>query len=317
MSDFIDIPDNPCPEGAELTTIAAKDGAALRVAYFPAPAKDTPARATAILMAGRTEFIEKYFETIHDLHARGLNVAMMDWRGQGLSHRPLPNSKGGHIDSFETFKEDLRLFIENGAMKRFDGPYILMTHSMGGMPGLQLLAEGYDKFIAAILCAPMTQIFQSNAERTGLTTLANVVSALGGAKIEVPAIPNESMTFEGNGFTTDKIRHQRFLDLQVAEPKAAINAPTFGWVHQAMKAINELHRPGYLDKVKIPTRIISASLDKTVYTPDHAVIADACAMIDRVVVEGGLHELLMERDEIRQGYWEAFDGFIEPILAKQ
>ncbi len=312
MTGFINIPDNTPPEGSEVAHLAAKDGASLRVGYFPSH----NARATVVLMAGRTEFIEKYFETIKDLQNRKFNVAMMDWRGQGLSDRQLPDRSKGHIDSFVTFKEDLRQFIEEGALQRFDGPYILMTHSMGGMPALQLLAEGYDKFVAAILCAPMTQIFQNNIERACLATLATVLNAVGGAGISVPGIPNESMKFEGNGFTTDKKRHQRFLDLQVAEPKAAINAPTFGWAHEAIKAIKKIHQSGELDGITTPIRIVSGEQDCTVYTPDHAVIAEANPLIDQVMVEDGLHELLMERDEVRNKYWAAFDSFIDPILAK-
>jgi alpha-beta hydrolase superfamily lysophospholipase len=40
-------------------------------------------QGTVCVFTGRSEAIEKYFETIADLLARGFAVAAMDWRGQG------------------------------------------------------------------------------------------------------------------------------------------------------------------------------------------------------------------------------------------
>ena len=37
------------------------------------------------MLTGRTEYVEKYFETIGDILERGFAVAILDWRGQGGS----------------------------------------------------------------------------------------------------------------------------------------------------------------------------------------------------------------------------------------
>ena len=56
------------------------DGVALRFArWAPPPGR----KGTVCLFPGRAEFIEKYFETVRDLRARGFAVATIDWRGQG------------------------------------------------------------------------------------------------------------------------------------------------------------------------------------------------------------------------------------------
>ena len=47
-------------------------------------------KGTVCIFPGRTEFIEKYFEVVRDLRARGFAVAVLDWRGQGLSDRARP-----------------------------------------------------------------------------------------------------------------------------------------------------------------------------------------------------------------------------------
>lgn len=266
-------------------------------------------------MAGRSEFIEKYFEVVRDLQARGLSVATMDWRGQGLSERLLPIREKGHILDFGHYRSDLRQFTEEVARKRFAGPLFLMTHSMGGAPGLQLLADGYDAYAAAVLCAPMTQLFDDPVKRIAARALAHVASTLGGARQPVMNVKEHSLDFEGNDLTSDRTRHDRFRELQEAAPNAIIREPTYAWLRAATDAIDDLHRPNRFARMTTPTLIISAEKDELVCARDHRVLASRSPLIDCVTIEGALHEILMERDEIRDQYWRAFDAFISPRLA--
>ena len=74
------------------------DGVSLRYAYWPRPAART--RGTVCVFPGRTEKIEKYFETAEDLRGRGFAVAVLDWRGQGGSQRLLRNPMQVHGGQF-------------------------------------------------------------------------------------------------------------------------------------------------------------------------------------------------------------------------
>ena len=65
-----------------------------------------------ISQSGRIEFIEKYYEVISEFIDRGYAVAMMDWRGQGLSSRVSKNIRIGHIDNFKTFDGLLYKIVE-------------------------------------------------------------------------------------------------------------------------------------------------------------------------------------------------------------
>ncbi len=53
-----------------------------------------------ILLSGRTEFMEKYTETIGILNQKGFDVYSFDWRGQGLSTRMLANMHKGFVYVF-------------------------------------------------------------------------------------------------------------------------------------------------------------------------------------------------------------------------
>lgn len=311
MNGFISIPSNPAPENGWIKHIETADGARLRTAFFPA---DNP-RGNVVLLSGRTEFIEKYFEVIRDLRRRGLNVATMDWRGQGLSSRALANSEKGHIDDFSTYVRDLKQLIDDIAEPNFTaGPRLLMTHSMGGMPALMMLAEGGRRFDRAVLCAPLTRLAMPGYMILVARGLSKAFYRLGGGELAVMGVKEGSHEFDGNALTSDENRHKRFRALQLAAPEACLTAPTYGWLRAAFKAVDDIHQPGRLSGVKTPVLIISAERDDLVDSNDHRALADAYDKIDCITVEGALHEIMMERDELRAQYWAHFDRFVAPVF---
>ncbi|MEM9705857.1 MAG: alpha/beta hydrolase [Pseudomonadota bacterium] len=310
MMSFIEIDGNPPPPGAAVSTFIANDGAKIRYAMFP---KDG-ARASLVLLPGRAEFIEKYFEVIGDLHARGFNVAMMDWRGQGLSARNDEIGSAGHVDDFSLMVDDLERFLEAIVSKQFREPLLFLTHSMGGAPTLQYLSDCGRAYAGAALCAPMTSILPEGVGRTGAGLLAQAASLLGFAKAGVPGISDQSMDFEGNRLTSDAERHKRFADLQKAAPQAVTLAPTFGWVRAALDTCRDLHKPNRFEGLKTPIRIITAGEEAIVNGDDHAVIADRHPLIECVKIDGAQHEIMMETDDLRAAFWSAFDAFADAQL---
>ncbi len=308
MADFIQIPTNPAPQDSEVFEFASHDGATLRGAFFPT----ANARATIVVVTGWSEFIEKYFEVVTCLQKRGLNVAMMDWRGQGLSDRQSgPATKWNGY--FSTIAEDLRWFTDRHVSTRFTGAKFLMTHSMGGLPALMLLADGYDAFERAVLCAPMTRLFAQPVNAI-VHALANIAGAVGLATTPITKGEDDSMAFEGNMFTTDPARHERFRQLQLAEPKAAVSAPTYGWMRAAGVASAAIHKPGFFDQLKTPIRIITAGAEKRIDASDHQTIANQHPLIEQITIPNALHEIMMESDNIQALYWQAFDAFIQPFI---
>ena len=91
-----ELDDLSCP-GGEAFFFETDEKKKLRVAFWNLEST----KGTIILQSGRTEFIEKYYEVISEFVSRDYAVAMMDWRGQGLSERIGGNLRLGHIDKFE------------------------------------------------------------------------------------------------------------------------------------------------------------------------------------------------------------------------
>jgi lysophospholipase len=311
MAEFISIPGNPPPAGAEVFDLYAADGTRLRAALFPAQA----ARAGVVLLNGRAEFIEKYFEAIGELNRRGYSVATMDWRGQGLSQRLLADSRRGHVADFAAYRDDLRTLIDKVARPRLPSRLALLTHSMGGAPALQLLADGLECFRAAALCAPMTRLLAPPMTRFIAEFAARAACAMGAGGQPLIGVKEHSTAFEGNVLTSDKARHDRFRLLQEAEPRAVLREPTFGWLLAAARAMNDLHRPGRFKGLTTPTLIISAGRDFLVDSDDHARLAAESPLIERRLIDGALHEIIMEAEPYRQALWAAFDEFVSPRIS--
>src|SRR5260370_5157420 len=101
---LVSIPANPVPEGAVMGVLKTPDGISIRFARWPAP---RGRKGTVCIFQGRIEFIEKYFEIVRDLTARGFAVATLDGLGQGLADRMLRERRQGHIANFPHYALDL------------------------------------------------------------------------------------------------------------------------------------------------------------------------------------------------------------------
>lgn len=102
-------PGNPIPGTPQVGFFEGHRGVRLRYAVFRSSAAKI--KGTIVLVHGRNESIEKYFETIRDLNESGFWVATYDFRGQGGSERLLKkNPRKGHVGRFDHYVRDLKIF---------------------------------------------------------------------------------------------------------------------------------------------------------------------------------------------------------------
>src|ERR1700704_3910239 len=125
---LVSIPANPVPSDVVSGTLKTRDGVSLRFARWAPP---LGRRGTVCLFQGRSEFIEKYFEMVRDLRARGFAVATFDWRGQGLSDRALRDPFKGHVGNFSEYDTDLATFMQDLVLPDCPPPHFAIGHSAG------------------------------------------------------------------------------------------------------------------------------------------------------------------------------------------
>src|SRR3954469_5669588 len=152
---LVSIPANPVPDAVDTGTLRTSDGVSLRYARWAPPAGR---KGTVCLFQGRAEFIEKYYETAADLRARGFAVATLDWRGQGLSDRLLPDPLKGHVGNFAEYDLDLQTFMQEIVLPDCPPPFFALGHSMGGAILLRIAHAGKRWFDRIVLTAPMIDL---------------------------------------------------------------------------------------------------------------------------------------------------------------
>ena len=306
---LVSIPANPVPEDAVTGTLKTPDGASLRFARWEPP----PGRkGTVCLFQGRAEFIEKYFETVRDLRARGFAVATFDWRGQGFSERALRNRRKGYVRDFSRYDIDLETFVNEVVLPDCPPPVFALAHSMGASILLRAAHRGHHWFDRVVLLAPMVSL--PGMRRSRLTRAGvKLLRLMGLGASYVPGGDAGVMMqrpFIGNLLTSDPVRYARNTAVLEAEPALAIGWPTVAWSDSAFKAMRQLQDPSFPTKIRQPMLIIAAGNDRIVSTRAIDEFAIRLRAGSHLIVPGSRHELLMEQDRFRQQVLAAFDAFV-------
>lgn len=302
---------NPVPQGARVNWLKTPDGVRLRYATF---AKGPgPSRGTVCLVHGRTEFIEKYFETIADLQARGFTVATFDWRGQGGSDRLIGNRALGHVRRFEDYVTDLMTFHREVLLPDCPGPYHLVGHSMSGLVCLEIGRRDRMMFERIFLSAPMLGLDGQPLDMPGMARLARTLCWLGLSRLPVGRKADKEQSadgFAGNPLTSDLARYTRSLDVLKANPDLAISNPTIGWAAAAFEAMTHSLSDRYPGEVRIPVLMLAAARDEIVSSRATETLGLRMRTGRHLIVPGARHELFMESDPIRGQVLAAFDAFV-------
>ncbi len=309
---FVRVPGNEGPEGAEEHWLEGRGGVRLRV--LTAPANTAHARGTVLVLPGRTEFIEKYFEVLRELQARGFAVFCIDWRGQGLSGREVQNPLKGHFASFDDPVNDLATALRmlNAKLPR---PHIALSHSMGGAITLRALQTRRIDADAAAFVAPMWGIANLGEFAKWY---ARFMTSIGAGAQFAPGVETKwrRENFKRNPVTHDKERHARCQGLIAEEPALALAGPTLGWVAAAADCIEGFVAPSALAHLKQPILVATAGHEQLVDNKSHDAIAALLGDCRHITVPGSKHEILMERDEFRAQFYEAFDVLTDQVAPR-
>ncbi|MBL8583075.1 MAG: alpha/beta hydrolase [Rhizobiaceae bacterium] len=303
-------PGNPIPENAHAGILKARDGKRLRFARFGASAR--PLQGTVIILPGRNECIEKYFETIGDLARRGLGSAILDWRGQGGSDRLIRDPQRGHIGDFQIYLRDLEQFFEEVVLPDCRGPYYMLGHSTGSLIAIMAAPSMLNRIRRMVLVAPLISLHGLPLSPGSVSKLTSTLywvgfgrSYFGGGKRPLAPLP-----FAGNKVTSDPIRYQRNVMIYEEQPALAIGGPTVSWVRAMLRAAYQIQQPAFRARIQIPMLFVAAGADTIVSTPAIEAYARTLRSGAVITIDGSRHEILQEADLYREQFLAAFDAFV-------
>jgi lysophospholipase len=311
MTDLlVDMPDNPAPEGITAASLKMRDGKRLR--YALAPATERPFKGTVIILHGRNECIEKYYETAGDLARRGLATAMFDWRGQGGSDRLLRDSARGHIKDFSHYVRDLEHFFEEIVLPDCRGPFFILAHSTGSLVALLAAPAMINRVKRMVLVSPLLSFASLPVSLKTVRRLTGFLRVLGfGSRyLGGGPRPKEFPPFSTNILTTDRERYARNAALCTKAPQLTLGAPTIAWVSAAARAMDIVHNPDFIARIHVPILMVAAGADEVVSTPAVEDYARRLRSGSLLTIDGARHEILQEADIYREQFFAAFDAFV-------
>ncbi|OJX10163.1 MAG: hypothetical protein BGO77_07640 [Caedibacter sp. 37-49] len=290
------------------------DGAKIRIGFWPTLQPIRKLNRTIILLQGRASFMEKYDEMIQNLRLRGNNVWALDWRGQGLSSRMLTNHHKSHIDSYDTYLQDLHQLITEHVQPKSQHQCILLGQSMGGHLALRYLSEHHNVLDGAVLVSPMIDI-KTGAYPKFLARFLTHCACLAGFRdayffgqgnynpLHEP--------FEGNYLTHDRRRYFAHRDLQLKNPGLVLGGGTYGWLHATFQSIQKILQVSYLKNINIPILFLAAGEEEIIDNRALKHIVENLPKCNVKIYEHARHQIFMETDEILKQFWTDYDAFIE------
>lgn len=265
-----------------------------------------------VISPGRSESYLKYQELVFDLAQFGINIFVIDHRGQGLSERLMANPEKGYVTRFDDYAEDLYTFTTKVLLtlcKTKTKPLVL-AHSMGAAIAIRMM-QLYPKSVqSAVLSSPMVAI------NTGSIPiwLAKTLVHWGG--IINNLVSNQAWYFFGQGDSKNKkfednelmhstLRYQVFATLYQERPELKLGGATFNWLKQAIEATNNIFSD--IEKIVAPLTVLQAGEDTIVDNREQNKFCRALAKVSTsqsksdtpTLIEGAYHELLFESDQYR------------------
>lgn len=293
---------------AQLHYFSCSDGERLRTAYWAHT--ETPARGTIMILAGFSEFIEKYYETARDLNDLGFAVFCFDWRGQGLSTRAQADRRGW-VQSYETMMQDV---IElTGYCKELAAPEPLfaLAHSMGGNVLLRLLQHYEGLFTAAAVTSPMLGIMGMPTWLLG--SITHTGSRVGMDERYAPGAKDNDPNGPHIPLCADAARIKVWRNYLRTEPLLITHGATWRWAREAATSMSLVNQPANIERITTPLLIANAMQDSLVDPEPTKKFAAICKCAQSLELEDAQHEVLQEIDSIRDLFFEAFDKFISQI----
>jgi len=257
----------PTPTSFQWQTIEPEQGITLRAGVLDHP----DPKATVIVIPGFTGSIEMVMREIVTIHAAGYRVASLEYRGQGLSYRPLAHHpEKGYVESYEKLASDLIYF--SNQIKREGEQLFFYSISKGAHITMRMAAQKKVDVDAYALIVPMIQINPGDVPYKDLRQLAGIMNTIGLGASYVPGAspwpgPDGGIVF---GKATDCNANPATAQTQSAifaiNQKLRTRGVTYKWLQETMRSTDKLLNPEFVADITEPVKIYTAGIDTLVIT---------------------------------------------------
>lgn len=273
-----------------------------RLSYYVAePAKPT---ASIVIVHGMGEFFGKYHEYAWYLYQAGFKVFFLEQRGFGYSEGKMDEPDLIYIDDYDTYVEDLRIFIDKVVMPKSENlGLILLAHSMGGAIGTLFLEKYPNYFKAAILSSPMIKMKSANMSPV-LVKLLGIYSFVFGKKKSLA--PNQKHFDPNTPFEISSAKSRPRFDYQLNMRRNnehyQTTGATFGWALASFKIHDRIIK--HLSNIKIPVSVMTAGDDHLIDPEGYKEFTEKVPQAKVYHYPTSRHEIFNSDEDNRKKYFE-------------
>lgn len=261
-------------------------------------------RGNIVILHGFTESAEKFRETAYYFRKAGYSVFSLDLRGHGKSYHDSDNPLRVDIDSFDTYAEELNIFIEKIVKPISKDKHIyIYSHSLGSTVALLYMMKYPCSVSKAVLSSPM--ICGNMGMPTAIAgTVAKALCTLGGKNIPAPGrcVFDENQTAD-NSDAVSKERFEYYHHKRIAEPLYQTSGPSFSWVKASLAARDKILSEDNVNKLRAKMLIFKPESDRQLLGEYTDRFAEK-AKIKVKDVKNSKHEIFMSGDETLKWYME-------------
>lgn len=284
----------------QLDNLTLRDGYVLNTLLYRPASYHTH----IFLVLGKNECIYKYQEFTDFLYKQNFSVTIYDHRGQGTNAKILDDDRC-HIDSFNTYVEDLNEVINHYSSHHNN--YICAI-SMGALITLNYLKsisehsfKLQNKFKGVIFISPFIGLKQFIPFSLLYLLISLKILIEGKEKFVIPNDHYKPRIFGENANTQDLTRFLKYNEVHEKYPTTQMGGITNGWLKAALIAIKNLTTTNW--NLFLPSLFVLAQNDNMVATKKSMNFItrhthDTCK-IDYLMLLNSLHDILIEKDEIR------------------
>ena len=271
-------------------------------------------KGSIVISHGFTECLEKFTELIYYFTEMGYSVYGLEHRGHGRSSNlNLKEKSQIHIDSFDYYIEDLKIFMDEIVQKKGNSVF-LFAHSMGGAIGTLFLEKYQEYFEKAVLSSPMMEINTGSYSENMAYLISKFFIAIGKGKNYIfgQGPFNGEYNLEESA-TSNKYRYSRHLNALRANEVLQRNGGSFKWINEAIKATRKLKKEENIKKIQIPILLFQSGKDTFVNDEGHNTFRKHAQNCKFVRFDNGKHELYFENDDILEPYLKEIVKFYNEI----
>jgi lysophospholipase len=284
----------------------------LKIRYLCLEKKNTS--GALVVLPGKSDTYLKYAELFYDLQELNMSLYSMDHRGMGFSQRMLPDRLKMHVKRFDDYVEDVRTFLDTVVKAGGHEHLFVLGHSTGGLIAALYLENYPEDFRAVVLCSPLFELNAGPTPGFVLRAITRLLDRPGRHEQYSLGQKNlERLPFEKNTISHSYPRWSLWEQEIIPKTEAIqFGGVTNRWIRESLLAGHRAVEGA--EQINVPVLLLQAEQDSFTKARAQNRFCRRAPLCRKVLMQGAKHEILIEREDIRDAAIAHIKAFLNEQL---